>query len=135
MIWALVMEELRFGESSLRQRGKLCARKRERDSEKNKINGEREPGGDGNKDIMEAVLEAVEAEATASASTASATSVTHLGMDLEFPFPPYDCQVHLASKAAECFSQGQDGLLESPTGTGKTLALLSAAIAWIKKSR
>ncbi len=57
------------------------------------------------------------------------------GVRLDFPLPPYDCQRALAERAADCFLDGRDGLLESPTGTGKTLALLSAALGWMRRAR
>ena len=35
----------------------------------------------------------------------------------------------------ECIRKGKHGLIESPTGTGKTLSLICAAVAAVQKSR
>lgn len=37
------------------------------------------------------------------------------------------------SKALQAMTKRENALLESPTGTGKTLALLSSSIAWLRK--
>ncbi|XP_071807478.1 regulator of telomere elongation helicase 1-like [Asterias amurensis] len=52
------------------------------------------------------------------------------GVNVEFPFDPYDCQNDYMSKVIECLQSGTNGILESPTGTGKTLCLLCATLAW-----
>ncbi|EFO17178.2 hypothetical protein LOAG_11323 [Loa loa] len=56
---------------------------------------------------------------------------------VEFPFEPYECQIKFMEKVVEALWTGQNAALESPTGTGKTLCLLCAAIAFLKdyKSR
>lgn len=51
-------------------------------------------------------------------------------IDVEFPFEPYPCQIDYMSKVIEALSTGSNALLESPTGTGKTLCLLCASLAW-----
>ncbi|XP_039656402.1 regulator of telomere elongation helicase 1 [Perca fluviatilis] len=52
------------------------------------------------------------------------------GVTVNFPFPPYDCQVDYMNKVIECLKKKHNGVLESPTGTGKTLCLLCATLAW-----
>ncbi|XP_075902006.1 regulator of telomere elongation helicase 1 isoform X1 [Nelusetta ayraudi] len=52
------------------------------------------------------------------------------GVPVNFPFPPYDCQRTYMSKVIECLQKKVNGVLESPTGTGKTLCLLCATLAW-----
>ncbi|CDW56787.1 Regulator of telomere elongation helicase 1 [Trichuris trichiura] len=39
------------------------------------------------------------------------------------------------SKVVNCLEQGTNAALESPTGTGKTVALLCSTIAWLKSRR
>eukprot|EP00939_MAST-03C_sp_MAST-3C-sp1_P002617 g2617.t1 len=52
------------------------------------------------------------------------------GVHVNFPFVPYDCQVKYMTKVIEALQSGEHALLESPTGTGKTLSLLCATLAW-----
>ncbi|XP_077573779.1 regulator of telomere elongation helicase 1 isoform X2 [Stigmatopora nigra] len=57
-------------------------------------------------------------------------SITLEGVTVEFPFTPYDCQKKYMEKVIQCLKRKVNGVLESPTGTGKTLCLLCAALAW-----
>ncbi|XP_023560106.1 regulator of telomere elongation helicase 1 isoform X3 [Octodon degus] len=52
------------------------------------------------------------------------------GVTVDFPFQPYQCQREYMSKVLECLQKKVNGLLESPTGTGKTLCLLCTTLAW-----
>jgi len=57
------------------------------------------------------------------------------GIPVFFPFKPYSCQVDYISKVISALNQGTNALIESPTGTGKTLSLLCATLAWVKHQR
>ena len=52
------------------------------------------------------------------------------GVNVTFPFEPYECQKNFMSKVIEGLQTKSNCLLESPTGTGKTLSLLCATLAW-----
>lgn len=51
---------------------------------------------------------------------------------MEFPFEAYDCQLVYMEKVIQSLQERSNALLESPTGTGKTLCLLCATLAWRK---
>lgn len=53
------------------------------------------------------------------------------GIKVDFPFEPYALQRDYMAKVIECLQNGTNGVLESPTGTGKTLCLLCATLGWI----
>eukprot|EP00906_Rhabdomonas_costata_P002757 RCo004286 len=57
------------------------------------------------------------------------------GLAVEFPFTPYASQVEVMEMAIRALRQGQHALLESPTGSGKSLALLCSALAWQRAQR
>lgn len=52
------------------------------------------------------------------------------GVTVDFPFQPYPCQEEYMSRVLECLQKKVNGILESPTGTGKTLCLLCSVLAW-----
>ena len=53
------------------------------------------------------------------------------GVTIHFPFKkPLVPQIQMMQKIMLCLKEKKHGLLESPTGTGKTAALLCAALAW-----
>lgn len=52
------------------------------------------------------------------------------GINVEFPKTPYPCQIQYMEHVIRALSSGSNALLESPTGTGKTLCLLCATLAW-----
>ncbi|KAM6248742.1 regulator of telomere elongation helicase 1 isoform 2-T2 [Porphyrio hochstetteri] len=56
--------------------------------------------------------------------------VTLNGVTVDFPFQPYKCQEAYMAKVLECLQKKVNGILESPTGTGKTLCLLCSTLAW-----
>lgn len=53
------------------------------------------------------------------------------GIPVSFPFEPYDVQKAYMEKLIECLQSGFNGVLESPTGTGKTLSILCSSLAWL----
>jgi regulator of telomere elongation helicase 1 len=56
------------------------------------------------------------------------------GCDLSFfPFRPHQCQEDIMKKLIEAFDNGQNCIIESPTGTGKCIASLSACVAYLNK--
>jgi len=57
------------------------------------------------------------------------------GTQVEFPYEPYPVQFVLMEKILRACENSQNALLESPTGTGKSLALLCAALAWQDKTK
>ncbi|CEP01375.1 hypothetical protein PBRA_001981 [Plasmodiophora brassicae] len=55
------------------------------------------------------------------------------GIEVCFPFEtPYPAQMMVASKVLSALQKGQNALVESPTGTGKSLALLCSVLAYQK---
>ena len=46
------------------------------------------------------------------------------------PVVPYESQIRVMSQVVRAASRGACALIESPTGSGKSLALLCAALAW-----
>jgi Rad3-related DNA helicase len=57
------------------------------------------------------------------------------GIHVHFPFKPYGCQIEYMTRVMRSLNEGENALLESPTGTGKTLSLLCATLAWVKHQR
>lgn len=61
-----------------------------------------------------------------------ASTVKIGGLSISFPFEPYEAQKLFMAKAVDAMEAGTNALLESPTGTGKTLCLLCSTLAWRK---
>ncbi|XP_050299397.1 regulator of telomere elongation helicase 1 homolog isoform X2 [Anthonomus grandis grandis] len=57
------------------------------------------------------------------------------GVPVTFPFQPYDIQVDYMEKVIECIQNETTAVLESPTGTGKTLSLLCSSLAWLQHKK
>ena len=66
----------------------------------------------------------------------TAKNVYHIGgIPVEFPYKPYGTQLAFMGRVISTLDRAQrDGhchaLLESPTGTGKSLSLLCSTLAW-----
>lgn len=56
-------------------------------------------------------------------------------VEVHFPFEPYEEQKAYMKKVIECITQRRVGVLESPTGTGKTLSLLCSTLSWLQQNR
>lgn len=57
-------------------------------------------------------------------------SVVIEGITVSFPKQPYPCQIEYMKSCIQSLNLGENALLESPTGTGKTLSLLCSTLAW-----
>ncbi|CAK81354.1 unnamed protein product (macronuclear) [Paramecium tetraurelia] len=55
--------------------------------------------------------------------------------EIYFPHKPYDVQVKYMESVVQILDKKCNGLLESPTGTGKTLSLLCSTMGWLHKHR
>lgn len=53
------------------------------------------------------------------------------GIRVYFPFEPYDVQKDYMKSTIQAIQQAKNALLESPTGTGKTLSLVCSTLAWL----
>ena len=58
------------------------------------------------------------------------TTLELRGIKVHFPFRPYECQTTYMQTVMDALLKSENALLESPTGTGKTLCLLCATLAW-----
>lgn len=63
-------------------------------------------------------------------SSTPPTTIVINGIEIHFPFEPYAVQRDYMKGVVDALQSGANALLESPTGTGKTLCLLCAALAW-----
>ncbi|ESL08360.1 helicase [Trypanosoma rangeli SC58] len=54
-------------------------------------------------------------------------------VEVSFPFNPYPAQVEYMRAVIATLNGRTNALLESPTGTGKTLCLLCSVLAWLEK--
>ena len=70
------------------------------------------------------------ASSTAPPFSSTPTTIELRGVPIHFPFKPYDCQETYMGALLDALHKGENALLESPTGTGKTLCLLCATLAW-----
>ena len=52
------------------------------------------------------------------------------GVPVRFPYEPYEQQQMYLQKCIEALQSGCHAVLESPTGTGKTLCLLASVLAY-----
>lgn len=56
-------------------------------------------------------------------------------MEVDFPYDAYPCQLDYMTAVITALENSQNALLESPTGTGKTLCLLCATLGWRESLR
>eukprot|EP00249_Psilotum_nudum_P031007 c44383_g1_i1 orf=3-566(-) len=52
-----------------------------------------------------------------------------------FPFEPYPIQVELMTAVYTALQKGGVAVVESPTGTGKTLSLICSVLQWLQDER
>jgi Rad3-related DNA helicase len=63
---------------------------------------------------------------------ANSTEITIGGVKVVFPNRPYPSQISMMDKIIKGLQKRENCLLESPTGSGKTLSLLCSVLAWHK---
>lgn len=52
--------------------------------------------------------------------------------EFNHPYEPYDVQKQFMNAVYDCLEHGQVGILESPTGTGKSLSLICGSLTWLR---
>ena len=61
--------------------------------------------------------------------------IQYKGIKIHFPYHAYNCQKEYLHKLIDILTSGSIGILESPTGTGKTISLLCGCLAFLIKKR
>lgn len=64
----------------------------------------------------------------------SQKAYTISGVPIIFPYKAYPPQISMMDKIVKCLNKKYNCLLESPTGSGKSLALLCASLGWLRKT-
>ncbi|KAG7279752.1 hypothetical protein CRUP_021368 [Coryphaenoides rupestris] len=64
------------------------------------------------------------------AAPSPAVGYTIGGVKIQFPCKAYPSQLAMMNSIVRGLNSSQHCLLESPTGSGKSLALLCSAVAW-----
>ncbi|KAJ1913622.1 hypothetical protein H4219_005131 [Mycoemilia scoparia] len=54
------------------------------------------------------------------------------GVEVEFPFKPYTAQMQMMSQILRALKAKSNAMVESPTGSGKSLSLLCSVLGWLK---
>jgi Fanconi anemia group J protein len=57
------------------------------------------------------------------------------GLDVDFPYKPYGIQRAMMARIIVAYTNKQHCLIESPTGTGKSLSLICSSLAWQQRSK
>lgn len=57
------------------------------------------------------------------------------GIQVDIPHEPYPPQIVTMAKLIECFQTNTHALIESPTGTGKSLSILCSALAYYEQEK
>lgn len=57
------------------------------------------------------------------------------GIPIEMPFEPYPAQIMTMTKMLLCLTTNASGLVESPTGTGKSLSIICAVLGYCEHLR
>ncbi|KAK3809038.1 MAG: helicase C-terminal domain-containing protein [Linnemannia elongata] len=70
-----------------------------------------------------------------SSPAANPTEFVTNGIRIKFPFTPYKSQQDMMTKIVEALQTQENALLESPTGSGKSLALLCGVLAWLQNEK
>ena len=52
--------------------------------------------------------------------------------DFCHPYKPYDIQLQFMTNLYKCIEHGNVAIFESPTGTGKSLSIICAALNWLR---
>jgi chromosome transmission fidelity protein 1 len=73
-------------------------------------------------------------------STVAGGAGSAMTRDFRFPYPPYDIQVQFMQHLHLSLREGEPGrpkiaVMESPTGTGKSLSIICAALTWVREAR
>lgn len=57
-----------------------------------------------------------------------------MSRQIDFPREPYEGQRRLAESIYDACEKGETAIFESPTGTGKSLAVLSGSISYLNNN-